>query len=390
MRFVTTVVAVASMLGGGTALADNEPRLEVRFCPAGQLRPYPAESRRNIQSLVLQNVAILNRGTATAEVSEVDFELTQGEEATDIRRIRGAELQRLAVSGPKVQASGLLQLIPFQFCGTELIPEGVVLAGPVLQPNQAMLFTYQPFLYKGQRDALRLRVHARSGELVAEADAVLPIRSGVAKTSFVFPVTGTWFVAVGPTLHTGHRWGLAEEFGFDLAQLGAGTSSHRGAGGHFSDYYAYGKPVRAAAAGRVRAVVNDVAEDPKTLRRAGESDETYGQRVQQLQMELLAKGGAAAAGNYVLIGHGSAEYSLYAHLQPGSVAVKAGDMVESGQLLGRVGSSGNSTEPHLHFQVCDQPEPLSCAGIPVDFQGIALPYADYLRPLQSGDIVVAQ
>lgn len=217
MRFVTTVVAVASMLGGGTALADNEPRLEVRFCPAGQLRPYPAESRRNIQSLVLQNVAILNRGTATAEVSEVDFELTQGEEATDIRRIRGAELQRLAVSGPKVQASGLLQLIPFQFCGTELIPEGVVLAGPVLQPNQAMLFTYQPFLYKGQRDALRLRVHARSGELVAEADAVLPIRSGVAKTSFVFPVTGTWFVAVGPTLHTGHRWGLAEEFGFDLA-----------------------------------------------------------------------------------------------------------------------------------------------------------------------------
>ena len=67
-----------------------------------------------------------------------------------------------------------------------------------------------------------------------------------------------------------------------------------------------------------------------------------------------------------------------------------GDSVSSGQALGRLGSSGNSTEPHLHFQVCDRPEPLACAGIPVSFEGISLPYADYPRPLQSGDIVVAR
>jgi len=55
---------------------------------------------------------------------------------------------------------------------------------------------------------------------------------------------------------------------------------------------------------------------------------------------------------------------IYAHLKAGSVAVKVGDVVEAGQVLGKLGSSGNSTEPHLHFQVCDRPEPLQCAGIP--------------------------
>ena len=49
-----------------------------------------------------------------------------------------------------------------------------------------------------------------------------------------------------------------------------------------------------------------------------------------------------------------------------------------------------STEPHLHFQVCDRAEPLTCAGVPINFTNIELPYADYPRPLQSGDIVIGK
>jgi murein DD-endopeptidase MepM/ murein hydrolase activator NlpD len=101
------------------------------------------------------------------------------------------------------------------------------------------------------------------------------------------------------------------------------------------------------------------------------------------------QGGPGIAGDQIIIDHGNGEYSLYAHLKPGSLKVKPGDVVKAGQPIAQMGSSGNSTEPHLHFQVCDRPDPLNCAGIPINFQGYSLPYADYPRPIQSGDIVVS-
>ncbi len=61
---------------------------------------------------------------------------------------------------------------------------------------------------------------------------------------------------------------------------------------------------------------------------------------------------------------GDGVYAFYAHLQPGSIQVKAGDKVRRGQVLGLVGNSGNSTEPHLHFQLSDANSPLGCEGLP--------------------------
>jgi len=78
-------------------------------------------------------------------------------------------------------------------------------------------------------------------------------------------------------------------------------------------------------------------------------------------------------------------------LKPGSVLVKPGQAAKSGQPIGRLGSSGNSTAPHLHFQVCDSPRVLlDCAGIPISFKDLDIPWADWVRPVQSGDVVVAR
>jgi murein DD-endopeptidase MepM/ murein hydrolase activator NlpD len=55
---------------------------------------------------------------------------------------------------------------------------------------------------------------------------------------------------------------------------------------------------------------------------------------------------------------------MYAHLQPGSLRVKVGDAVKRGQVLGLVGNTGNSTEPHLHFQLMDRNSPLGSEGLP--------------------------
>lgn len=56
-------------------------------------------------------------------------------------------------------------------------------------------------------------------------------------------------------------------------------------------------------------------------------------------------------GNYVVIQHNDGTYTLYAHMYASSITVKEGDSVKQGQVIGKVGSSGNSTGAHLHFEV---------------------------------------
>ncbi len=64
-----------------------------------------------------------------------------------------------------------------------------------------------------------------------------------------------------------------------------------------------------------------------------------------------------------------------------------GQKIALGDVVGALGSSGNSTEPHLHFQVCDSPEPLMCAGIPPTWRGLGFSFEDFPRAPQSGDML---
>ena len=56
-------------------------------------------------------------------------------------------------------------------------------------------------------------------------------------------------------------------------------------------------------------------------------------------------------GHMVLINHGNGIKTRYAHMQPGSLNVYVGQKVSKGQQIGKIGSTGNSTGPHLHFEV---------------------------------------
>jgi len=74
-------------------------------------------------------------------------------------------------------------------------------------------------------------------------------------------------------------------------------------------------------------------------------------------------------GNHVLIRSGDGTvYAGFAHLAPGTVAVVEGQRVSTGDLIGRVGHTGNSTSPHLHFQLMDSPDLMSARGIPCAFR----------------------
>jgi murein DD-endopeptidase MepM/ murein hydrolase activator NlpD len=71
-----------------------------------------------------------------------------------------------------------------------------------------------------------------------------------------------------------------------------------------------------------------------------------------------------ATGNFVVIDLGGGQFAHYFHLQPGSLRVKPGDRVKSGELLARVGVSGDANLPHLHFEVTTSPRQLIGEGVP--------------------------
>lgn len=86
------------------------------------------------------------------------------------------------------------------------------------------------------------------------------------------------------------------------------------------------------------------------------------------QRQRVAAGWAALAGNHVLLSCGDVVAAL-CHLQQGSIRVEAGQAVQVGDVLGRCGNSGNSTEPHVHVQAMDGPDPTRARPVAMTFQG---------------------
>ena len=72
-------------------------------------------------------------------------------------------------------------------------------------------------------------------------------------------------------------------------------------------------------------------------------------------------------GNYIIMQIENA-YACFVHFQTGSICVTEGQEVDAGELIGRVGHSGNSTAPHLHFHLMDNADPLSAKGVPCAFK----------------------
>jgi hypothetical protein len=288
------------------------------------------------------------------------------------------------------QFEGLNQVLPGQFCDGGLLAGATFAKSPTIAAGEALVIMHQTFAWSGARDAVRLVVRGTSKGERVEVAGEIPIRAGVSKTAFRFPLRGDWFIGAGPTLHSHHRWLMMEEFAYDIVKLGAEGKTRQGDGSKFGDYYAYGAPVLAAADGEVVDTVNDVPEDLSAMRRGDETQEAYRTRLMEEQGKRLAGGARAIAGNYVVIAHSDGEFSMYVHLQPKSVRVQKGQKVKAGDEIGALGSSGNSTEPHLHFQVSDGPNVLTAAAIPARFVEVELPFELDPRALQTGDVVSAR
>lgn len=155
-------------------------------------------------------------------------------------------------------------------------------------------------------------------------------------------VTVAWGGADGETNY--HVYLPDQRWAYDLLVTRDGRSFQND-GTRLEDYYCYEHVVRAPAAGHVFAVHD------------GEPDVPIGAR----------RWGLAGLGNHVVLQVAPGEFLFIGHLQPGSVAVRAGDWVFTGQPLGRVGNSGNSSEPHVHLHLQDTAQHFFGEAIPFYF-----------------------
>ncbi|HEY3175188.1 MAG TPA: M23 family metallopeptidase [Candidatus Polarisedimenticolia bacterium] len=384
--FIRLVVCLAL---SSTMAAGAAPSVVVRFYPQRTLRTYEMDARRGLGDALLQNAAIVNGSGGAVTLDRVEFDLIAGDAAVQTRRLGAADLEKAAKKGAALQQGGLLEQYAFQFQPDLLLGKGVTLSPTArLTPGTALLIGHRFFAFTGAPEKLRLRAfgHFDDGTAI-EAEGSLPIAVQASKVEYGFPLAGRWFIGADPAMHHHRRWVVPEEFALDIARLGDSGATHRGDGSKLSEYHAYGQEVLAAADGVVVSVEGSIPEAAAMLRQPGEAAEAYEKRMMEMQAGLLAKGYLHAAGNHVVIEHEGGEFSFYGHLLPGSLRVAKGDRVLRGQPIARLGNSGNSTEPHLHFQVTDGPDPILSAGIPVRFVNIEIPLSDGTRAVQSGDVV---
>jgi hypothetical protein len=190
------------------------------------------------------------------------------------------------------------------------------------------------------------------GQIVAIARGLINgIERDDKPLSLRLPFDGWWKVYNGGvTKSSSHSWDiLSQRYAYDFVVVDENGTSFRGDPAEPHNYFAFGQSVLAAADG----IVAEIQDDIRDYSRAGTGWVDW--RTRDIR------------GNYVVIQHRDQQYTLYAHLQAESVCVKVGEAVKAGQVIGRCGHSGHSTEPHLHFQLQDRADFHTAIGLPTCF-----------------------
>ena len=374
-------------------LPSSLAALEVRVHPGDVVYAYEVDPARGLYTVMLQNVAIVQKAGGPVTLDSLEIQAVHGGQAVQTVVIPAADLEKSAKRLSALDAQGVLKLYDMHFQTSRYL-EGIKIAsGRTLSPGTALIVFGKPLLLLGlPSDGLTIVARGQDADgRAVEAHASLKVEDHHSPNAYTFPLAGTWYVGAGPNLHSHHRWATMEEFAFDLVALGGDGKTHKGDGSHLDDYYSYGRDVLVVADGVVVEVATEATEANERLRRADESEEDYEKRTVMAQNELLAKSYKAPIGNYVVIRHAGGEFSHYAHLKQGSVKVKAGDAVKQGQPIGQLGHTGNTTEPHLHFQLTDGPDPMYSRGVPITFKDTTVEGLGFEgRPLQTGWIVTAK
>ena len=226
--------------------------------------------------------------------------------------------------------------------------------------SRAVVYLWVPVDARSAPASIRHRVTIErgSGDSVTTGELEGPVVPVTAEAVVIGPPLrgGPWLTANGPANNTGHRRALisvggtpaiAQRFAIDYVRMGDDNKTFTGDQLKNESYHAEGVDALAVANGTVVVVKDSIPENVPGIT----------SRAVPITLETVG-------GNHVIIDIGGGRYAFYAHLKPGSIRVKTGDRVTRGQVVGLVGNSGNSTEPHLHFHISDGTSPLGSEGVP--------------------------
>ena len=200
------------------------------------------------------------------------------------------------------------------------------------------------------------------------------VKSYKPEVLYSLPFKGKWLVANGGIDKTNsHSWYVCNQrYAYDFYIL-ENEKSFKGDGRKVTDYNCYGEPILSPADGIVVEIKNLFNDTP----------------IPEVQEAICAC--SDIRGNYIVIKHSENEYSTIAHIKKDSFCVNVGESVKRGQKIALCGNSGNTSEPHIHFQIQQGKSFLLSASLPISFIDIkSISYQGERQFISRGQFVESQ
>lgn len=369
-----TMCKVLSLLVVATSLAASATGDTVVTMECIPKRPYLEKGQ--FQQLLNFDLILSNHSERTLRVSRIEVAVFDEEDRLVMRK----HINNGEVNDPA----------GFPIGKSDLAPRGSL---NIYNP----FFAFDP-LSKLHRAhfVVQLSEQGSSKTITSELN-VLPLEHQ-AKTDLILPLKGRILVEDGHDYFAHHRRidmsnpdvrkiisDNPTRYAQDLCIVNERGELFRGEPAKLENWYGYGAPEYATGAGTVVLSVNNVPEN-----------KVIDGKVVEDPMVADSEDPLAGMGNAVIIDHGNGEFSAYAHMQPGSIRVRVGEIVKQGQMLGQMGLTGDGGgEPplvHLHYQLMNSAILLKSGGLPSYFRHfrrfVGSQWVPVTRgPLETGEIV---
>ena len=376
-RVLFLFLSLIFVVAASTAMAAGPDDIRVGFLSENKrVIPFSfIEGRYITTNVKIPEIVIMNMAPGAVEILSVDLDgKSNGEmlikKSFPARVVKknisemGAKINKYR-SGPYPMTLGIMY-------GRVIDPKKNFAETNVLQPSDIAalaLWEVSWFEYCGvdRIDELEFKIFYRGAGKIGMKKFPVKIEEYKQKNKYMFPLKGNILIGNMAANYCHHRIMNSQEFGFDTICLNEKLSMNiKEPPEKLVDYVSYRREIYAAADG----VVVKIAD--KFLDKYSEPAERI--KNPNIVKDLASKIGFenAAGGNHIIIDHGNAEYGFYAHLSEGTIKVAAGDTVKKGQVIALLGNTGNSSGPHLHFQIFDFPDFIYGNGLPVYFENISV------------------